>query len=246
MEDKNIWDFIFELGQQKLVERSGWKLAGIKERESIAEHSLRTAQIAYILAKLEKYENPFEVCTIAVFHEIGECRTGDINKIANRYIKCDEEICVKEQTENLGEIGKDIFLLWKRFEKAEDKAGVIARDADLLELAITAKELLEKGYKTEDWINNQVERLQTKSAKKLATSLKEMKSTDWWKGIKKFSYLPEKVKSHYKKDQNTSLFMRCKINDLHQFTLGDYGISDFKKNYINCNQGRWKQEKDRI
>ncbi len=186
MEDKNLWNFIFELGQQRLVSHDGLRRAGIKDRDSIAEHTLRTAQIAFTLAKLEKYENPFEVCTIAVFHEIGECRTGDINKVANRYIKCDEANAVKEQTEKLGDIGKDIFVLWERFEKTEDKASIIARDADLLELATTAKELLEKGYKTEDWINNQVERLQTESAKKLAAFLKEQESTDWWKGLKKF------------------------------------------------------------
>ena len=187
MEDKNIWDFIFELGQQKLVLRDGLRLAGIKERDSIAEHTLRTAQIAFILAKLENYENPYEVCTIAVFHEIGECRTGDINKVMNRYIKCDEEISVKEQTEKLCEIGKEIKEFWSRCEKRNDKAGIIARDADLLELATTAKEFLEKGYKTEDWIDNQVKRLQTKSAKKLAATLKDQKSTDWWKGLKKFN-----------------------------------------------------------
>jgi len=197
MEYKNIWDFIFELGQQKFVCHDGLRLAGIKDRDSIGEHALRTAQIAYILARLENYENPYKVCTIAVFHEIGECRVGDINKIANRYIKCDEENAVREQTEKLSYIGKEIFELWKEFEHT--KAGIIAKDADLLELAATAKELLEKGYDTEDWINNQIERLQTPEAKKLGNILKKQNSTDWWKGIKKFSYLPERVKKHYEK-----------------------------------------------
>lgn len=200
MEDKNIWDFIFELGQQRLVYHDGLRLVGIKERDSIAEHTLRTAQIAFTLAKLEGYKNPFEVCAIAVFHEIGECRVGDINKIANKYIICDETNAVKEQTEKLEEIGKEIFKLWERFEKTEDKASIIARDADLLELATTAKEFLEKGYNTEDWIDNQTERLQTDSAKRLGAILKEQDSSKWWRGIKKFSYLPEKVKKHYKKD----------------------------------------------
>jgi len=199
MEDENIWDFIFELGQQRFISHDGLRLAGVKDRDSIGEHTLRTAQIAFILAKLENYEDPYKVCTIAVFHEIGECRIGDINKIASRYIKGDEANAVKEQTNKLGDIGKEILELWEKFEHAEDKAGIIARDADLLELATIAKELLEKGYETEDWIVNQIERLQTESAKRLGAILKEQNSTNWWKGIKSFSYLPEKVKKHYGK-----------------------------------------------
>ncbi|HZX12186.1 MAG TPA: HD domain-containing protein [Candidatus Nanoarchaeia archaeon] len=185
MEEK-VLDFFFELGMLKRVKHEGWRLLGIKDPESVGEHSLRAAQIGFILAKLEKYENPYEVATMVVFHDIGECRVGDIHKVANRYIKVEEERAVREQTEGLGEVGKEIFSLWEQHEKRTTKAGIIARDADLLEMAITAKEHVEIGYKfAEDWIRNVSNAVQTESAKKLLSSLERTHANQWWQGLKK-------------------------------------------------------------
>lgn len=74
MENKDVLNFIFELGQLKKVKREGWRLIGMDNLESVSDHTLRAAQIGFILAKLEKYENPLEVCTMVVFHDIGEWR----------------------------------------------------------------------------------------------------------------------------------------------------------------------------
>lgn len=70
MTSKDILNFIFELGQLKRIKHEGWRLIGVKFPESVADHCLRAAQIGYILAKMEKYENPFEVCSMVVFHDI--------------------------------------------------------------------------------------------------------------------------------------------------------------------------------
>ena len=187
MKLKNFWKWVFELGQLKRVERQGWKLLGIKDCESVAEHNLRAAQIAFVLAIMERYPNPFEVCTLSVFHELDECRIGDINKVANRYVKAEKERAVKEQTENLGKIGLEIFGLWKK-GMSNTKAGIIARDADLLEVAATAKELYEKGYEyAKDWIKNVSLKLRTKSAKKLLEEMEKVNSNEWWQGLKKLT-----------------------------------------------------------
>ncbi|MBI2148647.1 HD domain-containing protein [Candidatus Woesearchaeota archaeon] len=186
MEDKDILNFIFELGQLRRVDHEGFKLIGVEHPETVAEHTLRAAQIGFILAKIENYNNPYEVCTMVVFHDIGECRIGDIHKVANRYVKADEELAVKEQLAKLGDLGSNIFSLWKQIENKGTVAGIIAKDADLLEQAVTAKEYLEKGYEfAQDWINNVNKRLKTKSAQKLILSLKEIHSNDWWQGLKK-------------------------------------------------------------
>ncbi|MDG6219294.1 MAG: HD domain-containing protein, partial [Candidatus Thermoplasmatota archaeon] len=84
--DTDISTFFYELGMLRRVQREGWKLLGVIQPESVAEHSLRAAQIAYVLAILEHHPSPETVCSILVFHDIGECRIGDIQKVANRYI----------------------------------------------------------------------------------------------------------------------------------------------------------------
>lgn len=183
---KKLTNFLFELGMLRRIKHEGWRIAGIENPESVADHSLRAAQVGYILAKLENYPNPHEIVSILVFHDIGECRIGDIHKVGNRYIKADEDQAVKDQTANLGKIGEEIYKLWHIMENKNPQAGIIAKDADYIEQALTAKEYLEKGYnKASDWITNISNAIQTDSAKELLKTLKEADSNDWWQGLKK-------------------------------------------------------------
>ncbi|MBU0964325.1 HD domain-containing protein [Patescibacteria group bacterium] len=185
MDEKNILNYFFELGQLKKIEHEGWRLAGVTHPETVAGHALRAAQIGFVLAKMEKYKNPQEVCTMIVFHDIAECRTGDIHKVANRYVKKDEQKAVKDQLKNINEIGDDIFKLWQQVEQRKTTAGIIAKDADLLEQALLSKEYVEQGFSTaQDWIDNVNDYVMTDSAKKILKKLDEVKSTDWWQGLK--------------------------------------------------------------
>ncbi len=186
MENKDVLNFIFEMNQLKRIKHEGWRLIGIKDPESVADHSLRSAQIGYILAKLEKYENPSEVCAMAVFHDIIEARIGNIHRVANRYIKVDGREAAGEQTEKLDEIGEDILNLWEQAETRSTIAGVIAKDADRLDQAMTAKEYMEKGYDyAKDWIDNIEKSIRTESAKHLLADLRSSDSNAWWQGLKK-------------------------------------------------------------
>jgi len=190
MNNKDILKFIFELGQLRRVKHEGIKMAGVENPESVADHSLRAAQISFILAKLENYQNPHEVCVINVFHDIEECRIGDFHAVARRYIKANREKAVEEQTEKLNDIGKDIQNLWHQMEKKNTTAGIIAKDADELEQAVTAKEYIEKGYHyAQNWIDNVSRILKTKSARQLLETLKKTNSNEWWQGLKKLTKL---------------------------------------------------------
>jgi len=138
--------FTYELGQLKRVRHEGWKLAGVVTPDTVAEHALRAAQIGFMLANLEGTADPYQVCAMLFFHDIGEARVGDIHKLANRYITVDEEGAVRDQTAPLGPMGAEIVALWQQVEERSTPAGIIAKDADLLEQAFTAKEYLEQGY----------------------------------------------------------------------------------------------------
>lgn len=185
MSNKQLINFIFELAQLRRIKHEGWRLSGVEKPLSVADHALRSAQIGYFLAKKEGFENPYEVVTMLVFHDIGECRIGDIHKVANRYVQANEEQAVKDQLRPLDD-NEELFSLWKQTETRSSIPGVIAKDADYLEKAFTAKEYMEMGHKTaEDWINNVRKHLQTVSAKTLLEEMVKMTSTDWWNGLKK-------------------------------------------------------------
>lgn len=49
----SLINFLFECLNLKHIKRSGWYYAGVSAPESVAEHSLHAAQIAYLLAKME-------------------------------------------------------------------------------------------------------------------------------------------------------------------------------------------------
>ncbi|HLC72207.1 MAG TPA: HD domain-containing protein [Candidatus Nanoarchaeia archaeon] len=191
--DNDILNFIFELGQLRHIKNAGHRLIGVDQPYSVAEHNLRAAQIGFILAKMEKYKDPYEICTMVVFHDMEECRTGDVNKVMNRYITGDKLGAANDQTAKLDTIGKDIAHLWKQHEEHTTPAGIISKDADLLEQAVMAKELVEKGYAyAQDWIKNVGMKLQTPSAKKLWEALQKSDSNAWWQGLKKHTDIPKK------------------------------------------------------
>lgn len=193
MEIKNIVKFFFELGQQRRVSHEGWKLLGIRHPDNVAEHSLRAAQIGYALAIMEKYPNPEEVCAMLVFHDMAECRVGDLHKVAARYVEADELRAAEDQARDLGEFGEKILGMWRQVEDKSTTAGRIAKDADYLETAVSGKEYLEQGHGfAQDWINNVANAVKTESAKKLALELQQTHSNEWWQGLKK---LPDSASS---------------------------------------------------
>lgn len=180
--------FFYELGMLRRIQREGWKLLGITHPESVAEHSLRAAQIAYVLAILEHHPSPETVCTMLVFHDIGECRIGDIQKVANRYINADERRVVSDQLNSLDEIGQRILSLWDEMESYHSQTAIIAKDADLLELALTACEYKQQGFtKANDWLNKTEQRIQTQSAKELFNSFLTTDPMKWWDGLKQIT-----------------------------------------------------------
>jgi len=188
----NIINFIFELNQLKRLRHSGWQLAGIKNPDTVAEHSLRAAQIGYILAVMEGDANPNKVVTMLVIHDNAEARIGDRNKVSARYYS-NGEAEEKAFNDQLDKLGEKIKQKWKKyydeFEARNTKEGIIAKDADWLEQAFQAKEYIDLGYSSaQNWIDNVEKAVETESAKKIIAEMKKIKFTDWWSGLKKMTY----------------------------------------------------------
>jgi putative hydrolases of HD superfamily len=189
---KNIVNFIFEINQLKRQGRTGFQLAGVKDPDTVAEHIMCAAQIGYIIAIMEKCPVPEKVACILLFHDNGETRVGDQNKVGARYFskKKAEEEAFNDQLENLDiEIQKKWKKYFDEFENRNTKEGIIAKDADWLETAFQAKEYYDVGYKLMmDWINNVEKAVETKSAKMIIKEMKKTEFTEWWRGLKKMTY----------------------------------------------------------
>jgi len=184
---KDTLRFLFELGQLKKTKRSGWWLAGIKDPETIAEHSFRSAIVARIIAEKEGADAD-KVTLMMLYHDVPESRINDLHKLGARYIDTDESEnrCIKEQVENLPDYLKDEILgLFMEMKERKTKEAKVARDADLIECALQAKEYLDTGYpECQDWLDNISKVLLTGTGKAMLKEISRTKAHTWWHGLK--------------------------------------------------------------
>jgi putative hydrolase of HD superfamily len=185
--EKDIAKFLFEMGQLKRVKRSGWWIAGVKDPESVAEHTFRTAVIAYLLAHLEGVDTGKAVL-MALFHDMPETRTNDAHRIVRRYAKWEDvdRKAVDEQSKRLpNEMATQMATLFEEFEKEVSPEAKVVRDADLLECIVQAREYQALGYRdVVDWIFNAQRALRTDSAKRIAAECIKTEPKEWWQGLK--------------------------------------------------------------
>lgn len=185
---KEFLKLFFEAGQLKQIKRAGWNLLGIENAETVAEHSYRAAIIAYFIAHKEDAD-PNKSAMMCILHDFPEARIGEMHKVTQRYIKKEEETVLKDQLKNVPKaIFDDLMEIFSQYAKDTSKEGIVARDADLLECAITAKEYIDRGFPDAiDWMNNVDTLVKTETAKKLSKMIFKTDSNDWWKGLKKIT-----------------------------------------------------------
>ena len=78
--------FLFEVGQLKRVARSGWWMAGIRQPESVAEHSFRCAWIGYLLARRDGSADVSRVVLMCLSNDLHEARINDLHKVGQAYL----------------------------------------------------------------------------------------------------------------------------------------------------------------
>ena len=187
--DKSILHFFAETGMLKEIKRSGWWFVGIKGAESVADHSFRCAVIGYVLAKMEKVA-PYKVLMMSLFNDIHEARLTDLHKLAQRYINLDqaENKAFDEQVCSLPkDLRQELSVLHAERKKQKTKASILARDADILECLIQAKEYHERGFKQAVKLMRDAPRfLKSKSARKLWSVAKNTSLNQWWPGLTEF------------------------------------------------------------
>ncbi len=75
----NYLDFFKTVGKSKRILRTGFVREGMKNPESLAEHSFRTGVIAMVLSDKFDYQlDKDKLVKMALIHDIGEIVTGDV------------------------------------------------------------------------------------------------------------------------------------------------------------------------
>jgi putative hydrolases of HD superfamily len=159
MDARDILAFCRRLGRLKNIPRSGWRLRGIRDGESVADHSYRVTHLAMLLADyLAEQGVTIDVTRalrMAQIHEIGETIIGDIPQSRDNPVSAElkysaESAAVERLTEPLGAIGARYRALWEEFEAAETLEARLVRAADKLEMMMQAREYELVGFQCLD------------------------------------------------------------------------------------------------
>lgn len=181
--DEELVRFTFELGQLRTEARHGWNRI-YEHPETVAEHTQRAASLGFLLAHREGFKDPPLIATMILFHDMHETRTGDADKVQRKYLTLDEAGAARDQTQGLGLAGKAIFEMWLEVEEGKTEAGRLAKDAEILEMVFTARELVIRGNTdAQEWISSSRTRLKTEGARALLEIIDTSDPSEWWKRL---------------------------------------------------------------
>ena len=173
--------FVFEMGILKRLRRAGWWHVGVRDPESVAEHSLRTAQLASLIAVGEGAD-PAHAAHLAIWHDSQETRTGDLPHTAKPYLSgVDNEAVTKDQVAKMPDgIRKTVQDAVAEYEAQATAEARCARDADKLECMFQAVEYGAAGYTlVQGWIDSSRSALKTATAKSIADAALATSPLSW-------------------------------------------------------------------
>ncbi len=166
MED--IINFLHKIGELKKLKRTGWVMSGVKEPESVAEHSFRVSVMA--LALSEKLDFDKDKCVkMAVVHDLSEAVAGDItpyDKISEEEKHGKEKKAMEELTGKIKD--KEIMELWEEYEKRETPEAKFVYELDKLEMLLQAYEYeKEQGTDLQDFWDMHKDKIKNTELRKI-------------------------------------------------------------------------------
>ncbi|GLZ78252.1 haloacid dehalogenase [Actinorhabdospora filicis] len=181
MTNAGIAGYLLEAGLLKRARRSGWFIAGVRDPETIADHSWRAALTGMIIAGLEGAD-PARTAMLCVLHDTPETRIGDIPKVGHHYLNAaTPKTVVADQTADIPDrVADTIRDAIDEFEAGETREAICAKDADKLECLIQAVEYRHQGVTTiQRWIDNSLAVLTTDSARDIAAEILKANPLAW-------------------------------------------------------------------
>jgi putative hydrolases of HD superfamily len=173
--------FGYELGVLKRIRRAGWWHVGVRDPESVAEHSMRVAQLAAVIAA-EEGADPVRASFLALWHDTQETRTGDLPHTVSDYLtKPDPRQITADQTVRLPEQSRAVIrAAVDEYEAQASPEAMCANDADKLEMLLQAVEYRDIGVQRVDgWIDSARNSIRTTTGRKVAEAALTISPLAW-------------------------------------------------------------------
>ncbi len=143
----------------KRTVRSGWPYYGVRDAESVADHSFGVSFLTLILVEELKNRgveiDATKAISMAILHEIGESRITDLHLEARiwlgfEHVSMAESSAVRAVLSQIGEIGENFFKIWQEFEEGKTVEAAVVRAADKIEMMLQGLEYEAEGYRALD------------------------------------------------------------------------------------------------
>jgi putative hydrolase of HD superfamily len=177
--------YLVEAGHLKRTKRSGWWIAGIRDPESVAEHSYRVAVVGYVLAVMEG-ANPDRTAALCVFHDVPETRIGDVPSVGKPFVRTAPgvEVTTAQTAGMPPEVAERIVALMAEFDGKATPEARCAKDADKLECLLQGLEYVAQGNPmAQPWVDTMAAAVQTPSGKRLAEAALNTPVDEWWRSV---------------------------------------------------------------
>lgn len=134
-------DFMGYVGKLKRIDRTGWVIRGVKDPESVADHSFRTAIMALVLSDNAGVDRNRTV-SLALVHELAESIVGDltpsdgISKDEKHRLESDafRQVCGGIES------GHELIGMFEEYETNKTPEAQFVHRLDKLEMMIQAHE----------------------------------------------------------------------------------------------------------
>lgn len=188
MNQRQRTNIIYEAANVKRMLRTGWQRLGDNE-EGVGEHSFMTAVIAYFLgrqiqasADASRTVSMEKIMLMSIFHDFHEGRTGEMDKMAKRYMTRHEDIANEDI---FREIDASLLDLLNEYEARESLDAQIVYEANVIAFGVECRILMERGNThAKEWMDGNSKRVRLPESVELMESLAATDSQDWWKSIR--------------------------------------------------------------
>jgi len=172
-------DFLFETQMLKRTPRTGYQFLG-HGAETVAEHSFGAVALAFALARLNGRADLARTLKLALFHDLAEARTGDLNYLNKRYAEVDEDRAMADATAGLT-FSPELEETWREWRTGETLEARLAADADQLDMVLELRRLQTLGStQARDWLHYAQKRLKTPEGRALFEEIVRTDPERWW------------------------------------------------------------------
>lgn len=147
-----LLDFFYLASELKKIPRKGWiSKVGIKNPESVADHSYVTAIMAMVFSDSNKL-NTEKILKMSLLHDLAETITGDFTP--GEISKEDKQIVENEAMRKIlstlpVDLANQYNKTWEEYLQAETKESILLHEIDKLEMAVQAIKYSSEGFSIE-------------------------------------------------------------------------------------------------